>query len=102
MLCSHIFWKPITDNEYNQVDNNNNEIENDTEKENDAFTGFGTDNETHGVYRNGKRVLECLQKALKIADSVMDQTVNIELFIEILERYIWYFQERNEMVIIEK
>jgi len=28
----------------------------------------------------------------------MDQTVNIELFIEILERYIWYFQERNEMV----
>jgi vacuolar protein sorting-associated protein 35 len=101
VLCSHIFWKPITDNEYNQVDNNNNEIENDTEKENDAFTGFGTDNETHGVYRNGKRVLECLQKALKIADSVMDQTVNIELFIEILERYIWYFQERNEMITVK-
>jgi len=99
VLCSHIFWKPITDNEYNQTDNNENEDED--EKEGDTFTGFGTDNETHGVYRNGKRVLECLQKALKIADSVMDQTVNIELFIEILERYIWYFQERNEMITVK-
>jgi len=95
VLCSHIFWKPITDNEYNQVEDANNEAE--AEKDGDAFTGFA-DNEVHGTYRNGKRVLECLQKALKIADSVMDQTVNIELFIEILERYIWYFQERNEMV----
>jgi len=98
VLCSHIFWKPITDNEYNQTDNANNEAE--AEKEGDSFTGFA-DNETHGVYRNGKRVLECLQKALKIADSVMDQTVNIELFIEILERYIWYFQERNEMITVK-
>jgi len=98
VLCSHIFWKPITDNDYGQTDNTNNEAE--TEKEGDSFTGFA-DNETHGVYRNGKRVLECLQKALKIADSVMDQTVNIELFIEILERYIWYFQERNEMITVK-
>jgi len=99
VLCSHIFWKPITDNDYNQTENN--EAENNNDKENDAFAGFGTENETHGVYRNGKRVLECLQKALKIADSVMDQTVNIELFIEILERYIWYFQERNEMITVK-
>jgi len=100
VLCSHIFWKPITDNDYNQADNTNTEADNDNEKEKDTFNGF-SDNETHGVYRNGKRVLECLQKALKIADSVMDQTVNIELFIEILERYIWYFQERNEMITVK-
>lgn len=53
------------------------------------------------VYRDGKRVLECLQKALKIADSVMDQTLNIELFVEILERYIWYFEDRNDAVAIK-
>jgi len=95
VLCSHIFWKPITDNDYSEFNNTNTEPE-----EKEVFNGF-SDNEVHGVYRNGKRVLECLQKALKIADSVMDQTVNIELFIEILERYIWYFQERNEMITVK-
>nr|KAJ3401118.1 Vacuolar protein sorting-associated protein 35 [Polyrhizophydium stewartii] len=53
------------------------------------------------AYRDGKRVLECLQKALKIADSVMDQSVNVELFIEILERYVWYFEQKNEMITIK-
>lgn len=100
-LCSHIFWKPIIENDYSQTENVNTENDNDNDKEGDAFTGFASDNEIHGVYRNGKRVLECLQKALKIADSVMDQTVNIELFIEILERYIWYFQEKNEMITVK-
>jgi vacuolar protein sorting-associated protein 35 len=49
-------------------------------------------------YRDGKRVLECLQKALKIADSVMDPNINVELFVEILERYVWYFERKNESV----
>lgn len=50
------------------------------------------------AYRDAKRVLECLQKALKIADSVMDRNTSISLFIEILERYLWYFERRNEIV----
>ncbi|KAJ3057846.1 Vacuolar protein sorting-associated protein 35, partial [Quaeritorhiza haematococci] len=53
------------------------------------------------AYRDGKRVLECLQKALKIADSVMDQNVNVELFVEILERYIWYFEKRNDAITVK-
>ncbi|KAI9362538.1 vacuolar protein sorting-associated protein 35, partial [Zopfochytrium polystomum] len=53
------------------------------------------------VYRDGKRVLECLQKALKIADSVMDQTLNVELFVEILERYVWYYENQNDVVAIK-
>ncbi|KAI9208650.1 vacuolar protein sorting-associated protein 35 [Polychytrium aggregatum] len=53
------------------------------------------------VYRDGKRVLECLQKALRIADSVMDQTVNIELFVDILERYLWYFEHHNEAITVK-
>lgn len=96
VLCSHLFWKAVDEE---TVYKNN--IENDTEKEEDTFAGFSTENEPRGVYKNGKRVLECLQKALKIADSVMDQTVNVELFIEILERYIWYFQEKNEMITVK-
>jgi vacuolar protein sorting-associated protein 35 len=50
------------------------------------------------VYRDGKKVLECLQKALKIADSVMDVSLNVELFVEILEKYLWFYENRNEAV----
>ncbi|KAJ3326284.1 Vacuolar protein sorting-associated protein 35 [Boothiomyces sp. JEL0866] len=51
------------------------------------------------AYRNGKRVLECLQKALKIADSVMDPAISVGLFVEILERYLWFFERQTDMLI---
>ena len=50
------------------------------------------------AYRDPKRVLECLQKSLKIADSVRDHAVNVELFVEILERYIFYYDERIDTI----
>ncbi|CAG8536384.1 11514_t:CDS:10 [Diversispora eburnea] len=53
------------------------------------------------LYRDGKRVLECLQKALKIADSCMDSVTSVELFIEILNRYIYYFERKNEAVTVK-
>ncbi|KAF9586197.1 Vacuolar protein sorting-associated protein 35 [Lunasporangiospora selenospora] len=52
-------------------------------------------------YRDGKRVLECLQKALKIADSCMDSVTNVELFVEILNRYIYYYEKENDTVTVE-
>eukprot|EP00842_Homolaphlyctis_polyrhiza_P000883 jgi/Hompol1/1796/HPOL_004967-RA len=52
------------------------------------------------AYRDGKRVLECLQKALKIADSVMDPSINVELFVEILERYVWFYEQRNDTITV--
>ncbi|KAF9434971.1 Vacuolar protein sorting-associated protein 35 [Entomortierella beljakovae] len=52
-------------------------------------------------YRDGRRVLECLQKALKIADSCMDSVTNVELFVEILNRYIYYFEKQNEAVTVK-
>ncbi|KAJ3262044.1 Vacuolar protein sorting-associated protein 35 [Boothiomyces macroporosus] len=50
------------------------------------------------AYRNGKRVLECLQKALKIADSVMDPAISVGLFVEILERYLWFYERQTDMI----
>jgi vacuolar protein sorting-associated protein 35 len=52
------------------------------------------------AYKDTKRVLECLQKALKIADSVMDPAISVSLFVDILEKYLWYYEKRNEAVII--
>ncbi|CAJ2513019.1 Uu.00g011380.m01.CDS01 [Anthostomella pinea] len=51
-----------------------------------------------GLYRDGKRVLECLQRALRVADSCMEQATSIELFVEILDRYVYYFDQSNESV----
>ncbi|OAX83291.1 hypothetical protein ACJ72_02344 [Emergomyces africanus] len=50
------------------------------------------------LYRDGKRVLECLQRALRVADACMDTAVSVELFVEILNRYVYYFDQGNETV----
>ncbi|KAF9165909.1 Vacuolar protein sorting-associated protein 35 [Actinomortierella ambigua] len=57
--------------------------------------------EAPSPYRDGKRVLECLQKALKIADSCMDSVTNVELFVEILNRFIYYFEKHNDAVSVK-
>ncbi|KAJ3287207.1 Vacuolar protein sorting-associated protein 35, partial [Blyttiomyces sp. JEL0837] len=86
-LVSHLFWAGVN------------------EAKGDVGSGAGSSKTTTAdgkvVYRDGKRVLECLQKALKISDSVMDQAVNIELFVEILERYIWYYENRNDAIAVK-
>ncbi|KAL2164839.1 hypothetical protein VTH06DRAFT_135 [Thermothelomyces fergusii] len=50
------------------------------------------------LYRDGKRVLECLQRSLRVADSCMETATSIELFVEILDRYAYYFDQKNESV----
>ncbi|KAG9242751.1 vacuolar protein sorting-associated protein 35 [Calycina marina] len=58
----------------------------------------GETEETQGLYRDGKRVLECLQRALRVADACMDTAVSVELFVEMLNRYVYYFDQQNEAV----
>ncbi|KAI8913261.1 vacuolar protein sorting-associated protein 35 [Gorgonomyces haynaldii] len=70
VLASHLFWADAS-------------VERDEDKP---------------VYQDGKRVLECLQKALKISDSVMDRNISLSLFVEVLERYIWYYETKNEAI----
>jgi len=52
-------------------------------------------------YKNGKRVLECLQKSLKIADTCMDASMNVHLFVEILNQYLYYFENDCDVVTIQ-
>lgn len=42
--------------------------------------------------------MECLQRALRVADACMDTAVSVELFVEILNRYVYYFDQQNEAV----
>lgn len=48
--------------------------------------------------QDGKRVLDCLQRALKIGDVCMQASTNVHLFVEILNRYLFYFEAGNEKI----
>ncbi|XP_028931294.1 vacuolar protein sorting-associated protein 35 [Ornithorhynchus anatinus] len=64
------------------------------------WSGRNTDTngeELHG----GKRVMECLKKALKIANQCMDPSLQVQLFIEILNRYIYFYEKENDAVTIQ-
>jgi len=51
-------------------------------------------------YFEGKRVLECLQRSLKIADfACTDSSANIDLFVEILDEYLYYFSIKNQNIV---
>lgn len=53
-------------------------------------------------YRDSRRVLECLQKCLKIADiCVQASTSHVSLFIEILDKYVYYFDQNNPEVTVD-
>lgn len=86
-LASHLWWCI--------------EIPGREEDPKDVSTGhpvhLGSPN-VYQLYRDGKRVLECLQRALRVADACMDTAVSVELFVEILNRYVYYFDQQNETV----
>lgn len=91
-LASHLWWAtPIPANK--EVDEANVCIDK-TLGATDASDSANSDQ----LYRDGKRVLECLQRALRVADSCMETVTSIELFVEILDRYVYYFDQQNESV----
>ncbi|OBA22673.1 hypothetical protein METBIDRAFT_34528 [Metschnikowia bicuspidata var. bicuspidata NRRL YB-4993] len=50
------------------------------------------------LYQDAKRVLECLQKSLRVADSCMDPYLLLKLFVEILNRSLIFNIYDNYMV----
>ncbi|XP_068894680.1 vacuolar protein sorting-associated protein 35 isoform X2 [Tenebrio molitor] len=53
--------------------------------------------ETH----DGKRVVECLKKGLRIAKQCMDVSVQVQLFVELLNHYIYFFEKGNDQVSVQ-
>src|SRR5690242_11652474 len=43
--------------------------------------------------KDGKRIVECLKKALKIASQCMDPAAQVQLFVEILNHYVYFFDK---------
>jgi len=64
------------------------------------WSGFTSAN-TDKPIRDGKKVLDCLKKALKIANQCMDTTVQVQLFNQILNSYVLFYEDGNELITIE-
>ncbi|WWC58657.1 uncharacterized protein I303_101201 [Kwoniella dejecticola CBS 10117] len=58
----------------------------------------GRDKDEKTPFRDGKRVLECLQKSLRIASSCIDELTSVQLYVDALDRYIYYFEQGVEAV----
>jgi vacuolar protein sorting-associated protein 35 len=50
------------------------------------------------LFRDGQRVLECLQKSLRIATSCIDEITTVEIYVDALDQYIYYFEQQVEPV----
>ncbi|KAJ8340134.1 hypothetical protein SKAU_G00347670 [Synaphobranchus kaupii] len=64
------------------------------------WSGCSTDYNGEEMH-DGKRVMECLKKALKIANQCMDPSLQVQLFVETLNRYIYFYQKGNEAVTVQ-
>ncbi|XP_065183699.1 vacuolar protein sorting-associated protein 35-like isoform X2 [Sycon ciliatum] len=42
---------------------------------------------------DGKRVMECLKKSLRIAGQCMDVSAEVQLYVEVLNRYLFYYEK---------
>mmetsp|Transcript_15259 Transcript_15259/g.22918 ORF Transcript_15259/g.22918 Transcript_15259/m.22918 type:complete len:880 (-) Transcript_15259:6716-9355(-) len=54
--------------------------------------------ESSSGHRDGRRVLECLQRSLKIADASMSNSTSPGLFVEILDIYLIHFERANPVI----
>ncbi|XP_059480904.1 vacuolar protein sorting-associated protein 35 isoform X2 [Neocloeon triangulifer] len=51
--------------------------------------------------RDGKKVVECLNKGSRITNQCMDLGVKVQLFVELLNHYIYFFEKGNDQVTVQ-
>ena len=47
---------------------------------------------------DSRRVLECLKKAIRTASQCMEKAVQIQLYVEILNKYVYFYDHGCEGV----
>ncbi|KAG8908093.1 Vacuolar protein sorting-associated protein 35 [Tulasnella sp. 403] len=57
-----------------------------------------TEEEARRPLRDGQRVLECLQKALRIASSSIEEIVSVQLYCDALDHYVYYYERQVKEV----
>lgn len=50
--------------------------------------------------QDGNKVLDCLKKGIRIASQCMDTSVQVQLYVELLNHYIYFYEKGNVAVSI--
>lgn len=50
--------------------------------------------------RDEKRTLECLKKGARIASQCLDTGVQVQLYVELLNHYLFYFERGNSLITV--
>lgn len=50
--------------------------------------------------RDEKRTLECLKKGARIASQCLDTGVQVQLYVELLNHYLFYFERGNTLITV--
>lgn len=61
----------------------------------------GTDTPKAYPHQDSKRVLECLQKSLRIANSATEEIVTVQLYVDTLDQYLFYL-DRGAAAVMPK
>lgn len=61
---------------------------------------FWSGKQNNQELRDEKRTLECLKKAAKIASQCIDVGVQVQLYVELLNHYLFYFERGNSQITV--
>jgi len=91
-LASHMWWQEASpaDGEAEKLT----PPDGTKEKEEDV----GSDNIKAFPHQDSKRVLECLQKSLRIANSATEEIITVQLYCDTLDRYLYYLDREAPAV----
>ncbi|TCD71445.1 Vacuolar protein sorting-associated protein 35 [Steccherinum ochraceum] len=81
-LASHLWWQEVAPEEEQPAK--------DAPEKPAASKEDGAENPKAYPHQDSKRVLECLQKALRIANSATEEIVTIQLYCDTLDQYVYY------------
>ncbi|KAJ7067723.1 vacuolar protein sorting-associated protein 35 [Mycena belliarum] len=85
-LASHLWWQEkilLAESEVGDTDKNGNEKP--------AVKDDQTENSIKAYpHQDSKRVLECLQKSLRVAGSTIEEIVTVQLYCDTLDHYLYY------------
>ncbi|KAL4244147.1 Vacuolar protein sorting-associated protein 35 [Abortiporus biennis] len=87
-LASHLWWQEVPPQE--EVPQGEKEEEEEKEKPSPPKEEGSVENPKAYPHRDSKRVLECLQKALRIANSATEEIVTVQLYCDTLDQYLYY------------
>lgn len=52
--------------------------------------------------QDGKRVMDCLKKCVRITKQCMEVSVQVQLFVELLNYYVYFYERGNNNVCVSQ